>query len=106
MIITNATALVKAGRKDAPLRKALADWAVKAEAGEWNSIHDVRRTFPSADGVVLRRKGGQMITLTVFNIKGNAYRLIAVVDYAGGQIVVREILTHEQYSDDAWKARI
>jgi mRNA interferase HigB len=106
MILTNTAVLVNAGRKDAPLRKALADWAEKARAADWRNIQDVRRTFPSADGVVIRRKGGAQIAATVFNIKGNAFRLIAVVDYAQSNIIIREVLTHVEYDDDAWKGRL
>jgi len=106
MLVANVAVLAKAGRKDTPLRNALADWLEKAEAADWKSIHDARRTFPSADGVAIRRKGGTTIVATVFNIKGNAYRLISVIDYAGGQIILRELLTHEEYDLDAWKGRV
>jgi mRNA interferase HigB len=106
MLITNAAALVRAGRKDAPLRKALALWMDKAQAGDWTNFRDLRRTFPSGDGVVIKRKGGTTITATVFNIKGNSFRLVAIVDYPGGQVIVREILTHAEYDRDDWKGRI
>jgi len=39
----------------------------------------------------------------VFNIKGNAYRLIAEINYQTGRIFLRNVLTHAEYSKGAWK---
>jgi len=41
---------------------------------------------------------------TVFNIRGNHYRLIAEINYQYQQILIREILTHEEYDKDKWKS--
>ena len=43
-----------------------------AESATWRSINDVRKTYASADSV------GKF---TVFNIKGNKYRLIVKIEY-------------------------
>ena len=50
--------------------------------------------FPSADYVS---------PFTVFNVKGNKYRLITLVDYTECIIVVRDVLTHAIYSKGKWK---
>ena len=50
-------------------------------------------TFPSADSV------GRF---TVFNVKGNAYRLIAELNYRSGRIFLRRVLTHAEYSKGEW----
>ena len=42
------------------------------EAADWTDWEDLRRAFPSADRV------GR---LTVFNLGGNVYRLVARVEY-------------------------
>ena len=42
----------------------------------------MRKVYPSADGVNVRVADGQMVVVTVFNIKGNHYRLLTVVNYA------------------------
>jgi mRNA interferase HigB len=39
---------------------------------------------------------------TIFNIKGNRYRLIAIVNYASQTIVVRMLVTHDEYSRGEW----
>lgn len=55
---------------------------------------DVRQEFAHAD-IVGRR--------TVFNIHGNAYRLIARVNYKSKRVFILNILTHNDYSKGAWK---
>ena len=42
---------------------------------------------------------------TVFNIRGNRYRLITKIDYSAGTVQVREILTHAEYDKGEWKTR-
>jgi mRNA interferase HigB len=40
---------------------------------------------------------------TVFNIKGNAYRLITEINYQTGRVFLRHVLTHAEYSKGAWR---
>jgi mRNA interferase HigB len=82
---------------------ALAAWLAMARAATWRSIADVRRTYSrAADGVVL--KSGRVVT--VFNIRGNRYRLLAGVDYALGVVNVLGFLTHAEYDKDKWKGTL
>lgn len=57
---------------------------------------DLRSTFASADYVD---------GLTVFNIGGNKYRLIAAIHYNRHKVYIRAVLTHEEYDRDGWKRR-
>jgi mRNA interferase HigB len=41
--------------------------------------------------------------LTVFNIAGNKFRLVARVEYRLGVVFIRQVLTHHEYSKDKWK---
>lgn len=59
-------------------------------------FNDLRKTFASADYV-----GG----LTVFNIGGNKYRLMASIHYNRRKVYIRAVLTHEQYDRGIWKRR-
>jgi mRNA interferase HigB len=54
----------------------------------------LRETFPSADMVG---------DLTVFNISGNKYRLIASIHYNRKKVYVRHVLTHGEYDQGTWK---
>lgn len=55
----------------------------------------------AADGVKL--KSG--LVVTIFNVKGNEYRLLTSIDYAGGIVEVLEVPTHAEYDKNLWKAK-
>lgn len=59
-------------------------------------FNDLRATFASADYVD---------GLTVFNIGGNKYRLIASIHYNRHKTYIRDILTHEEYDRGGWKRK-
>ena len=74
-------------------------WLRIAGTADWVSFADVRRTYPHADGV--RVASGNVVT--VFNIKGNKYRLIVSIKYQWRMIYVLRFLTHAEYSKEKWK---
>jgi len=80
----------KAVRRHPDLERALDTWHRTAKAARWENIADVRQTYPHADAVG---------DFTVFNVRGNNYRLIARIDYEAGLVVVRHVFTHKEYSD-------
>ena len=55
---------------------------------------DLKKAFGSADYVR---------PFTVFDIGGNKYRLIAVIDYALGLVSIVDVLTHEEYGRGRWR---
>ena len=82
-------------RRDSDSLPALARWYEITTRATWRNLIEVRADFPHADGV-----GG----LTVFNIRGNRYRLIAQLNYELQIARVKAILTHAEYDTDRWKA--
>ncbi len=74
----------------APLNR----WAATVEASTWNHPADVRHVFRSVDFVG---------DLTVFDIGGNKYRLIAFVHYRKQTLFIKHVLTHQEYDKGAWK---
>jgi mRNA interferase HigB len=58
------------------------------------ALRGVKKTFGSAD---------QVKPHTIFNISGNKYRLIAVVDYALQSVVIECVLTHAEYDEERWR---
>ena len=64
-------------------------WLAIVEAAEWKSPADVKKAHPKVSIL----KGGR----AVFNIKANDYRLIAVVQYRDGVVLIRFIGSHEEY---------
>ena len=61
---------------------------------DFSSFDDLRKTFSSADRVH---------NLTVFDIGGNKYRLIAAIHYNRTKVYIRSVMTHKEYDKDKWK---
>ena len=95
MHVLSRKAPKEAAQKHGDLAKPLDVWYRIAKSVEWKSLADVRAIFPSADVV------GKY---TVFNVKGNAYRLIVEINYRTGRVFIRYILTHQEYGKDKWKS--
>lgn len=70
-------------------RKQFDAWLAEANAAEWNNPAEVKRQFASASVV-----GGNRL---VFNISGNRFRLVVVVNYQFGVIDIRFLGTHAEY---------
>ncbi len=79
--------------------EALRQWYKTATHADWGSLQDARKDYPHADGVRTKTSG----TLTVFNIGGNKYRLIARIRYDYRLVNVRHVMTHSEYDEGAWK---
>jgi mRNA interferase HigB len=94
MRIFSRKILREAEEKHADLVGVLDSWYKTALRGEWKSLADVRKSYPAADGVGKH---------TVFNIKGNSYRLIVKIEYQKHLIFIKAVLTHAEYDKGAWK---
>ena len=70
-------------------KSALDEWYVKTEQSQWNCFADVKKTFNSVDSVGNKRY--------VFNIKGNFYRVIALILFIPKIVYIRFIGTHSEY---------
>jgi mRNA interferase HigB len=86
--------LLEAAEKHSDLARPLDVWYRVAKKAEWKDLMDVRQVFPTADAIE---------EFTVFNIKGNAYRLITEINYQTGRIFLRHVLTHAEYSKGGWR---
>ena len=93
MHIISRKKLLEAAKEHSGLAEPLDIWYRVARKATWQNLMDVKRAFPSADAV------GKF---TVFNIKGNTYRLIVEINYWTGRIFLRHLLTHAEYSKGAW----
>ncbi len=70
-------------------KTALEEWYEKAENAEWEDFSQVKQTFKTADYVGNKR--------IVFNIKGNRYRLVALVLFRIKMVYIRFVGTHGDY---------
>lgn len=64
-------------------------WRAIVERSHWRTPDDVKQAHPKASIL----KSGRI----VFNIKANDYRLITVVQYAAGVLMIRFFGSHEEY---------
>ncbi|GHV59533.1 hypothetical protein FACS1894182_13780 [Bacteroidia bacterium] len=71
------------------VKLALDDWYIKTEASKWDCFADIKQTFNNVDSVGDKRY--------VFNIKGNSYRLIALILFKPKIVYIRFIGTHSEY---------
>ncbi|MCF1749870.1 type II toxin-antitoxin system HigB family toxin [Mariniradius sediminis] len=68
---------------------ALNDWWIKVKMADWASFQDIKKSFNSVDYVGNDRY--------VFNVKGNKYRLVAMIFFDIRTIYIRFIGTHVEY---------
>jgi mRNA interferase HigB len=79
-----------AGRRDKPAVKAALDaWFHEVRKARWLSTADIKRRYATASVL-----SGERI---VFNIKGNAYRLVVAVDFQKGIVWIKWIGAHAEY---------
>lgn len=79
-----------AGSKEQPAVKAALDsWFAEVSRARWKSTADLKRRYPTASIVTADR--------IVFNIKGNAYRLVVAVDFEKGIVWIKWLGNHRDY---------
>jgi mRNA interferase HigB len=76
------------------VKKQINDWYTTVSKANWNNLEDVRQIYRDAEAVG---------NFTVFNIKGNDYRLIVGIDYENQTVYYKYFLTHAEYDKDRWK---
>lgn len=69
-------------------------WANAVQASRWKNPSTLKADFVSADFVR---------DLTVFNVGGNKFRLIAFIHYLRQIVYIKQILTHDEYDEGQWK---
>ena len=64
-------------------------WLAIAGAADWKTPEDVKTAYPKASVL----KGGRVVS----NIKADDYRLIALVQYLDGVLMIRFFGSHDKY---------
>lgn len=88
-IITRAR-LVAFEEKHADAAVALREWTRVVSRKRYREHLEVRTDFPTADFLGPRK--------VVFNIRGNAYRLVVDVRYDLARVYIRHVVTHSEYA--------
>ena len=71
------------------VRQPLQAWYYDAKRATWRTPADIKHTYRNASFLSNHRVG--------FNIKGNQYRLVVVVNYQCGIVYIRFVGTHQEY---------
>ncbi|MCK5475449.1 MAG: type II toxin-antitoxin system HigB family toxin [Candidatus Pacebacteria bacterium] len=71
----------------------IASWEAEVEEAQWNTPHELKLRYPKASILGNLR--------VVFDICGNRYRLLTIVNYKNQIVFVEKIGTHKEY--DKWK---
>jgi mRNA interferase HigB len=99
MLLIESPAVNKALRRYREAAKWMAAWRRTVESANWHSLEDVRMAYPTADGV--KNRHGAIVT--VFNVKGGNYRLLALIHYGNQAVYEIDLLSHGEYDKNTWK---
>jgi mRNA interferase HigB len=69
--------------------RPLRAWFTDAKKATWKSPEDIKQRYANASILPHNR--------VVFNIKGNTYRLVVIVEYSQGKIFIRFVGSHAEY---------
>lgn len=64
-------------------------WCHIVTKKDWNNFNKIKNTFNNVDYVGNHR--------FVFNIKGNKYRLVAIISFIAKKVYIRFIGTHSEF---------
>lgn len=102
MRIIKPAALVAWAETHPTAASSLLRWFEIARKASWQSLSEVRRDFPHADGV----RVGSLKPVVIFNIAGNHFRLITAIHFNRNRVFLLDFLTHADYSKGTWKERL
>jgi mRNA interferase HigB len=89
MVIISYRAIREFGKKYPDALEALNIWHTTVEKASWSHYHEAKEAFNSIDAVGNDRY--------VFNIKGNKYRLITLINFKVRTLYILFIGTHAEY---------
>jgi mRNA interferase HigB len=95
--------LVRFWKKWPRAEKPLREWYRLTRRAAWRNFLDVKGTFGQADQVATWKSGN---TVTIFDIGGNKFRIIAAVHFNAQKVFVLRVLTHKEYDSDLWRKQL
>ncbi len=89
MVIISKSIIRDFAEKHKDIEPSLYNWYELTASADWKNFNEVRNTFNSVDAVGNDRY--------VFNIKGNNYRLIALIIFKARTVFILFVGTHAEY---------
>jgi mRNA interferase HigB len=82
---------------------AFEEWFKLTRRQSWQSFQDAKALFGQTDVASDTRSKR---TATIFDIGGNKYRIIALIDYLRQIVLITHVLDHKEYDKKNWKRDI
>jgi mRNA interferase HigB len=82
---------------------AFDDWFKLARQAHWQTFQDVRALFGQTD---VTRDTKSRKTATIFDIGGNKYRIVTLIDYLRQTVLITHVMDHKEYDRNRWKGDI
>ena len=89
MVVIAKSTLTSFAEKHALASEPLEKWYNHVVAADWSCLADIKKDFNSVDFVGNDRY--------VFNIKGNDFRLVAMIHFSVRTVYIKFIGTHDEY---------
>ncbi|MEI7695474.1 MAG: type II toxin-antitoxin system HigB family toxin [Chlorobium sp.] len=89
MRVISRKSLVQFWTEHCDAEQPLKAWFKEVRQAHWCSPHELKQHYPTASILNSNR--------VVFNIKGNKYRLITMINFDYGQLFIRFVGTHTEY---------
>ncbi len=79
---------------------AFEDWFKLTRTARWQTFQDAKALFGQTD---VARDTESKRTATIFDIGGNKYRIVTLIDYIRQTVLITHVLDHEEYDKENWK---
>ncbi len=89
MIVVGRKKLDKFKRKHADARGPIDAWLGEVSNATWSAPSGIKARYPHASFLAGNR--------VIFNIKGGRYRLVVVIRYVSGAVLIEWVGTHAEY---------
>lgn len=79
------------------------DWFKLTRKARWKNFADTKALFGQTDQT---NDTDSKRTATIFDIGGNKYRIIALIDYMRQTVFITHVMDHKEYDSGRWKKDI
>ena len=79
---------------------AFEDWFKLTRRAHWHSFQDAKALFGQTD---VAKDTASHRTATIFDIGGNKYRIITLIDYIRQTVLITHVMDHKEYDKNHWK---
>ena len=82
---------------------AFEDWFRLTRRQAWQNFQDAKALFGQTDVASDTRSKR---TATIFDIGGNKYRILTLIDYLRQTVLITHVMDHREYDRKKWKGDI